>query len=189
MHPYLLGGHEIEPARLPDEQLRWYYRRHQRRGGRGGRQQGGQLLLQRRYLPGRRQQGAHPRQAAGKPVGVQGLEQVVHRVLLEGLQGVMVVGRHEHYQRQRPAAQAPQHLHAGQVGQLHIQKHQIDDQLFGLQGRQGFGAVAALAHHFHVGRAGQQLHQAAARQRLIIHQQGPDYFHKAEAEAEAGAEE
>jgi hypothetical protein len=70
-----------------------------------------------------------------------------------------------------------QHLHAAEVGHLHVQENEVDVST-AAQGRHGFSAVAALASDGKVGSPGQQLPNTAAGQGFIIDQQGANGFHK-----------
>ena len=95
----------------------------------------------------------------------------------EGLHRVLVVGRHEHHQRERLAGrlQPPQHLHAIKVGHLHIKENDVV--CAGVQGGEGLGAVGGFARYGQRRKIGQQLAQQAARQGLVVDQQRADGAH------------
>ena len=114
-------------------------------------------------------------QRFGEALAVERLEQVVERADLERAQRVLIVGGHEDHERHALAADGFDHLEAVHLRHLHVEEHEIrlviDDR------RDGFFAVAALADDLDVRLARQQPGQPLPRERLIVHDQRPDFLH------------
>ncbi len=64
------------------------------------------------------------------------------------------------------------HFEAGQARHLDIEKHEVG--LEARDRRQGFHTVARLADHFHAAHVSQEVPQFVARERLVVHQHGPE---------------
>ena len=130
--------------------------------------------LQRRLRPG-----------AGlrEPLGLHGLEHVVHRSMLEGLQRVLVVGGHEHDQRQRAAGvigpvlgQCLCGFEAGHAGHADVEKHDLGPQGQRLLDRRR--AVAHVRHDAQLGPRARELGlQVGGEQRLVFGDQGGGVAH------------
>ena len=114
---------------------------------------------------------AYVRERRGEPRIVDGLENVVDGACLEGLHGEAVVGRHEHDHRQLVRLQFGQDVETGESRHLDVQEYQVGLEL--ADGLQRFAAIAALPDDLDVVGDAQPQLQAAARQRLVVDQQGP----------------
>src|SRR6516225_1605421 len=124
-------------------------------------------------LPGRRRRARARVQRAGAREGVvearlrERLEQVVHRVQLEGLDRVLVVGGGEDYAR--AAAGQLQHLQAGQARHLDVHEHEVGVQRADLL--DGIEAVLAFADDLDVRMPPQVFADQVARQVLVVDDQ------------------
>ena len=88
---------------------------------------------------------------------VERLQDVVHGIYFESLNGVMIVGGGENDLRYRQLAldQFFDHAEAVEARHLHIEEHQI--RLVLLDQRNGFEAVLALGDHVDLGKTLQQV--------------------------------
>ena len=103
---------------------------------------------------------ARPRNRLLKALAAERLQQVVEGVDLEGLQRVLVVGRHEDRQR-HGVAERGDDLEAVEIRHLQIEQHQVRH--VAANGRDGFGAGAARGHDIDIGLVAQHLDQSLAR--------------------------
>jgi len=91
------------------------------------------------------------------------LEQIVDRRELECLDGVLVVGGHEHHRRHaRPGCE----LQTGLLGHLNVEQHDVglvrgDDEA-------SLGGVGSLAHNGHVTDSFEHPDETAARRSLVV---------------------
>src|SRR6266480_493877 len=127
---------------------------------------------------------AHPRERRGEARIVDGFEQVVDRTRFERLDGVLVVGGDEHHHRQRLLRQVRQHFEPRHAGHLDIQEHQV--RLVLLDGRERLTAAGALREDLEIGRRAQAQLDPAARQPLVIDDEGADFHACAPRAAPAG---
>src|SRR5438105_3074321 len=127
---------------------------------------------------------AHPCECRGEARIVDRLQEVVHRTRLERLDGVLVVGGDEHHHRQRLLRQVRQHLETRHTGHLDVEEHEV--RLVLLDGREGLAASRALRDDLEIGRVAQAQLDPAARQPLVVDDQGPDFHARAPRAAPAG---
>jgi hypothetical protein len=109
---------------------------------------------------------------AFEPLAVERLEQVIHRVHVEGLERVLIVGRHEHHGRHPVGTHRLNHIKPGAPRHLDVEKHEIrllaDDRLHRLI------AVRRLANHLHAHLVSEQRPHAFAGKRFVITDEGAD---------------
>jgi len=99
---------------------------------------------------------------------VDGFEQVVERVDVEGPDRVLIEGGHENDVWCALRVQARDHIEPRHLGHLHVQKHQVGRQL--ADGRDRLAAVGALPDHRNVAGPLEPDPKAAAGQFLIVDQ-------------------
>src|SRR5436853_246370 len=127
---------------------------------------------------------AHACECRGEARIVDRLQEVVHRTRLERLDGVLVVGGDEHHHRQRLLRQVRQHLETRHTGHLDVEEHEV--RLVLLDGREGLAASRALRDDLEIGRVAQAQLDPAARQPLVLDDEGPDFHARAPRAAPAG---
>jgi hypothetical protein len=103
---------------------------------------------------------------------VEGLQQVVQRLRLEGAQGELVVGGDEDHYGHTAGADRPEHVEAVDLRHLDVQEEQVRRRLLDHPDR--FPAVRALGDDLHVPGLREQAADAPARQRLVVHDHGAD---------------
>jgi hypothetical protein len=108
-----------------------------------------------------------PFQRLAKSVSIERLEQVIECVVFKRSQGIAVIGSDKNDRGHLFRTDGLDHTETIQHGHLHIQKHEIGS--LGADAGDRVTAVGAFGDHFHVRLVLEQLSQALARQRLIIH--------------------
>ena len=106
-----------------------------------------------------------------EPRLVDRLQQVVDRVDLERLDGVLIVRRDE--DDVRPVLRVehpPRHLEPGQPGHLHVEKHDVG--LQAIDGRERLDPVARLPDHLDAPHLPEEVAQFVPRQLFVVHQHG-----------------
>jgi len=100
---------------------------------------------------------------------VERLQNIIHGVHVEGLDGVVVEGRGENNLRDAEFAfeEFFDNAEAIEAGHLHVEEHKVGFVL--LDQRDGFEAVLAQGNHVHFGKALQQIEQFVARGALVVH--------------------
>jgi hypothetical protein len=93
-------------------------------------------------------------------------------VHLERPQRVLIVGGHEHDQRQVPWTGLLDDVEAAEAGHLHVEQDDVGTQRLDRTHRGN--AVARLSDHVDVRHRAQHQPQAVARERLVVHDQGAD---------------
>ena len=128
------------------------------------------LAVAHEYLlePSAIRRGAHARQSGGEAGGHDGLQKVVERVDLEGLDGVLVVGGGEDHLGQ--FFEAFQQFEAGHAGHLDVEEEKVGREL--RDHRERFLAVARFAGDLDLGMLQQQAAQLQAGKALIVDDQG-----------------
>ena len=113
-------------------------------------------------------------------VGVDRLQDVVHRVHRKGIHGVLVEGGDEdELSRQVGFDEPPRDLEAGQSRHLHVQKDDVGPEIAGLAQR--VEAVRRLADNLDTASLTQQKAQLLSRELLIVDHEGADGRHQAVA--------
>ena len=110
-----------------------------------------------------------------EPLIAEGLQQVVERVGLEGLDRVLVVGRDEHGHRHQFRLDLAQHAEAVQHRHLDVEEHQV--RRLGVNQVEGLAAVAGDADHLDVGLPLQKLQQPAPGGAFVIDDERADDIH------------
>jgi hypothetical protein len=106
-----------------------------------------------------------------QPVVVIRLEEIVHRIDLERLHGMVTVCGHEDDARGPLRVERPEQAESVDPGHLHIQKHQL--RLLPLDRLRRLVGILALADDLDVRMLGEHGAQPEPRQRLVIHDQDP----------------
>ena len=119
--------------------------------------------------------GAHPPAGAFdglfEPGRLHRLQQVVHRVHLERLDGVAVERGDEHDVRRAAVLDQPvRHFEAVEPGHLDVEKHHFGREA--LDDADRFQAVARLRDHLHAAHLLEHVAQLFARQLLVVHDDG-----------------
>ena len=115
---------------------------------------------------------AHPVERAGKPLLVDGLQQVVERARLEGVDREAVEGRHEHDHRHAFLRHARQHVEPRQTRHLDVEEHQVRRVLVDRGER--LAAVCALRDDLDVWRLLQADLEASPGELLVVDDDGAD---------------
>ncbi len=137
-----------------------------------------------RRLP-RREDFPRPLKRCLEAPRVEGLQQVIHRVDVEGAQRVLVVGRGEDHRARSLRAELRQRGEAIHLRHLHIEEKEIRREAAHRFHRRA--AIGAAGHHLHVRRIRQQRVQPAARQLLVGGDDGADQHGREAASAGSGA--
>ena len=104
-----------------------------------------------------------------EPRRIHRLQQVVDRVHLERLDGVLIVRRDEDDVRRRVRLEhPPRDLEAGQPRHLDVEEHDV--RLQAVDGRQRLDAVAGLADDLDAADLAEQVAQLVARELLVVHE-------------------
>ena len=116
---------------------------------------------------------AQPSQAVGQAFAGDGLEQIIHRVLLESADGILVVGRGKDEERRLGTFERPlQNMKAGRAGHLDVLKDH-----FGAQSHDFFHGLRCghgRADDLHILKAGQKIGQFVQGGRFVIDKQAAD---------------
>ena len=104
-----------------------------------------------------------------KAATVEGLEQIIERVNLEGSQRIVVVSGDEDDQRHLTCRDRAERGEAIHFGHLHVEEDERGP-LF-IDRRDRFTTVGAFADHLHVRVAREHTAYAPTRQRLVVHDQ------------------
>jgi hypothetical protein len=113
--------------------------------------------------------GAGAFQGLLKALAIEGLEQIIQGVDLEGAQSILVIRRDENDTGRPVLAHGLQDAEAVQFGHAYIEKQEIGPLL--TDGRDGARTVEAFADHLNVGFGLKQRTQALPAQRLVIRDQ------------------
>ena len=109
-----------------------------------------------------------------EPWAAERLQQVIERVDLEGLQRILVVGGHED---DGGHAVGSERLADGEpVHRRHLNVEEDEIGRIAPDGLEGLGAVRALPDHLDVRLLAEQRHEARAGHRLIVDDEGPDFW-------------
>ena len=104
------------------------------------------------------------------------LDQIVQRAGLKGPHRKRFVRGHEHHRRHPRHPAFAQDIEAVEPRHLHVEEHQI--RLERVKRPQRLPPVPRLAHDHDVRVSAEQLPDAAAGQRFIVHDQGADVSHR-----------
>ncbi len=121
---------------------------------------------------------ARPRERGRQPLGLDGLEQIIERVDLEGAHGMVVVrgreddARHVIEPRQQIEPRTARHL---DVQEKQLRSERVD-------ARHGFAHIARFAHDVDPGKVREQAPQLTPRQRFVI---DDERFHETTSVARA----
>jgi hypothetical protein len=109
----------------------------------------------------------HPRQGLAEALLIEGLQEVVHRADLEGLERVGIVSRDEHDRRELIRRERPRQINTVQRVHLNVEKQQLRP-LRAHGGERG-GTVAELAHHVEIALGRAEFPQRAPPGQLVVH--------------------
>ena len=118
----------------------------------------------------------HPPYGLREPLGAHGLEHVVDRAQVEGLDGVRLVGGDEDDRRRRPEpAEHVGELEPGEARHLHVEEDAVDVAL--AQHAQPLGGRVAGDDRGHPRVAGEQVLQLVEGRPLVVDDQHAEAVH------------